>query len=179
MNTSRLKLRNLKSWTKALGTVLQYSYFSVISWILLKQCSVIEIFLQFSLPHPIQSWNSEKNSGYTRPTLFVGWGEGLDLCELENAPETQKCPKTFVYDCSTTDIIHHVAKTPDIQEVQQSADNITAEEESGATQLKSRKKRSTQNSMFSAAGFTSKSDRITITEVMRQSKVESSSWKSQ
>ena len=24
----------------------------------------------------------------------------MDLCELENAPETQKCPKTFVHDCS-------------------------------------------------------------------------------
>ena len=23
----------------------------------------------------------------------------MDLCELENAPETQKCPKTFVHDC--------------------------------------------------------------------------------
>ena len=103
----------------------------------------------------------------------------MDLCELENAPETQKCPKTFVHDCSTTDIIHKVAITPDIQEVQQSADNITAEEESGGTQLKSQKKRSTQNSMFSSAGFRSESDRITITEVMRQSKVESSSWKSQ
>ena len=49
--------------------------------------------------HLIQSWNSKKNSGYTRPTLFVGWGEGLDLCELENAPEMQKCPKTFVHEC--------------------------------------------------------------------------------
>ena len=29
----------------------------------------------------------------------MGWGEGLDLCELENAPEMQKCPKTFVHDC--------------------------------------------------------------------------------
>ena len=65
---------------------------------LLKQCILFEIFLQFSLPNPIQSWNSEKNSGCTRPTWFVGWGEGLDLCELENAPETQKCPKTFVHD---------------------------------------------------------------------------------
>ena len=23
----------------------------------------------------------------------------MDLCELENAPPTQKCPKTFVHDC--------------------------------------------------------------------------------
>ena len=29
----------------------------------------------------------------------MGWGEGLDLCELENAPEMQKCPKYFVHDC--------------------------------------------------------------------------------
>ena len=49
-------------------------------------------------PHLIQSWNSEKNSGCTHPTLFVGWGEVLGRCELENAPETQKCPKTFVHD---------------------------------------------------------------------------------
>ena len=32
-------------------------------------------------------------SPWPRPTLFVGWGEGLDLCELENAPESQKCPR--------------------------------------------------------------------------------------
>ena len=42
-------------------------------------------------PHPIPSWDSEKNSGYTRPTLFVGWGEELDLCELENAPDFCPC----------------------------------------------------------------------------------------
>ena len=30
--------------------------------------------------------------------LFVGWGEGLGMCELENAPQMQKCPKTFVHD---------------------------------------------------------------------------------
>ena len=23
----------------------------------------------------------------------------MDLCELENTSETQKCPKTFVHDC--------------------------------------------------------------------------------
>ena len=66
---------------------------------LLKQCILFETVLQFSLPHTIKGWNSEKNSGYTRPTLFAGWGEGLGLCELENALEMQKCPKTFVHDC--------------------------------------------------------------------------------
>ena len=30
-----------------------------------------------------------------------GGGEGgLDMCELENAPEMQKCPKTFEHDCT-------------------------------------------------------------------------------
>ena len=42
----------LQSWTKVLGTVLQYSYFSVILGSLIKQCILFEIFLQFSLPPP-------------------------------------------------------------------------------------------------------------------------------
>ena len=67
---------------------------------LLKQCTLFKIFLQFSLFPPYTKLKLWKNSGYTHPTLFVGWGEGLGLCELENAPEMQKCPKTFVNDCS-------------------------------------------------------------------------------
>ena len=46
-------------------------------------------------PHPIQSWNSEKNSWYTRPTLFVGWEEGLGPCELENAEKYSSVPRLF------------------------------------------------------------------------------------
>ena len=90
-----------QSRTKVLGTVLQYSYFSVTSRFPLKivHPSASEIFLQFSLPPTYTKLKLGKKSGYTRPTLFVGWGERLDLCELENAPETQKCPKTFVHDC--------------------------------------------------------------------------------
>ena len=91
---------DLQSWTKVLGTVLQYSYFSVISRSLLKQCILFKIFLQFCLPPPYTKLKLWKNSGYTHPTLFEGWGEGLGLCQLENAPEMQKCPKTFVHDCS-------------------------------------------------------------------------------
>ena len=66
---------------------------------LLEKCILFKIFLQFSLPPPYTKLKLGKNSGYMHPTLYVGWGEGLDLCELENAPETQKCPKTFVHDC--------------------------------------------------------------------------------
>ena len=66
---------------------------------LIKQCVVFKIVLHFSLPPPYTKLKLGKNFGYTRPTLFVGWGEGLVLCELENAPERQKCPKTFVHEC--------------------------------------------------------------------------------
>ena len=58
------------------GTVLQYSYFSVILGSLLKQCILFAIFLQFCLPPPDTKLKLGKNSGYTHPTLFVGWGEG-------------------------------------------------------------------------------------------------------
>ena len=64
---------------------MQYSNFSVI--------------VGFPPPPP----HLMQNSGYTRPTLFMGLGGEVGLCELENAPEMQKCPKTFVHDrrCQT------------------------------------------------------------------------------
>ena len=97
------------SWSSMHSTILDKSpwdstpififfcHFSVPS---IKQCIIFEIFLQFSLPPPYTKLKLGKNSGYTRSTLFVRWGEGFDLYELENAPERQKCPKTFVHDCS-------------------------------------------------------------------------------
>ena len=55
---------------------------------LLKQCRVFEIFLQFSLPHPIQSWNSEKILD-TRVQHCL-WGEGRGwTCVNWKTP--QKC----------------------------------------------------------------------------------------
>ena len=90
---------SLQSWTKVLGTVPQYSYFSVISRFPLKTVHTFPIFLAVLPPPPPYKVETRKNSAYKRATLFVGWGEGLDLCELENAPETRKCPKTFVQDC--------------------------------------------------------------------------------
>ena len=73
------KILGFKS-NQVLGTVLQCSYFSVISRFPLKTVQRYQNFLAVLPPHSIQSWNSEKNSGYPRPTLFVGWGKGLDLC---------------------------------------------------------------------------------------------------
>ena len=84
---------------KSLGQYRNMHIFLSFLGFLLKQCIIFEIFLYFSLPPPYTKLKLGNNSGYTRPTLFVGWREGLDLCELENAPETQKCPKTFVHDC--------------------------------------------------------------------------------
>ena len=80
---------------------MQYSNFSVILGSLIKQCILFEIFLQFPPPPPPP--HLMQNSGYTRPTLFMGLGGEVGLCELENAPEMQKCPKTFVHDrrCQT------------------------------------------------------------------------------
>ena len=73
--------------------------FSVISRFPLKTVQRFRNFFAVLPPPPYTKLKVGKNSGYTRPTLFVGWGEGLDLSELENASEMQKCPKTFVHDC--------------------------------------------------------------------------------
>ena len=71
-----------QSWTKvppdSTAIFIFFCYFSVLS--LLKQFSVFEIFLQFSLPPPYTKLKLGKNSGYTRPTLFVGWREGYWTC---------------------------------------------------------------------------------------------------
>ena len=88
-----VRLTALQSWTKVLRTVLQYSYFLSFFGSLLKHCILLEIFLRFALPPPYTKLKLEKDSGYTRPRLFVGWGEGLDLCELENAPECKRIPR--------------------------------------------------------------------------------------
>jgi len=99
VSTNQKHYPDLQSRTQGLGTVMKYSYFSVISVFPHKTVHPFWNFFCSSpsapLLHPIQSWKPKKNSGYTRPTLFVGWGEGLGLCELE----MQKCPKTFVHDC--------------------------------------------------------------------------------
>ena len=84
---------------KSLGQYCNIHIFLSFLGSLLKQCILFEIFLQFSLPPLYTKLKLGKNSGYTRPALFMGWGEELDLSELENVPETQKCPKTFVHDC--------------------------------------------------------------------------------
>ena len=81
----------LQSWTKVLGTVLQYSYFSVISRFPLKTERLSRNFLV--VPPPYRKLKLGKNFEYTRPTLFVGWGEGLDLCEWKTPQKSKSVPR--------------------------------------------------------------------------------------
>ena len=90
---------------KSLGQFWNIHIFLSFLGSLLKQCILFAIFFQVSLPSSYPKLKLVKNSGYTCPTLFVGWGEGLDLWELQNAPETQKCPKTFVHDCRNMTVL--------------------------------------------------------------------------
>ena len=78
--------------------MLQYSYFSVISRPPLK---TVHPF-RSSLPPPTLYKVETRKKFWMHASNIDMWGEGrgLDLCELENAPETQKCPKPFVHDCS-------------------------------------------------------------------------------
>ena len=66
------KLIDLQSWTNVLGKVLQYSYFSVISQFPLKTAHHFRNFLAVLPPPLCTKLKLGKNSGYTRPTLFVG-----------------------------------------------------------------------------------------------------------
>ena len=90
---------DLQSWTKVPGTVLQYSYISVISRFPLKTMHPFQNFLAV-LPPPTLYKVETLKKFWIHKSNIVGWGEGLGLCELENASEMQKCPKTFVHDCS-------------------------------------------------------------------------------
>ena len=75
---------------KSLGQYCNIHIFLSFLGSLLKQCILFEILLQFCLQPPYTKLKLGKNSGYTRLTLFVGWGEGLDPCELENALRNAK-----------------------------------------------------------------------------------------
>ena len=87
------KIASYNPGQKSLGQYCNIHIFLSFLSSLLKQCILFEIFLQFSLPPPYTKLKLGKNSGYMHPTMFVGWGEGLDLCELENASETQRIPR--------------------------------------------------------------------------------------
>ena len=90
----------LQSWTKVLGTVLRYSYFSVICRFPLKTVHPFRNFLAVLPPPTLYKVETRKKVWMHASNIVCGVREGLDLCELENTPERQKCLKTFVHDCS-------------------------------------------------------------------------------
>ena len=92
----------LQSWTKVLGTVMQYLYFFVILGSLVKQCILFEIFLQLSPPspppHPIQSWTSEKLLDTRVQRCLRGKGRGWARVNWKT-PRNAKGSQRF--DCSS------------------------------------------------------------------------------
>ena len=57
---------------KSLGQYCNMHIFPSFFGSLLRQCIIFKIFLQFSLPPPYTKLKLRKNSGYMRPTLFLG-----------------------------------------------------------------------------------------------------------
>ena len=69
--------------------------FSFFFWVpSLNSASFLKLIFLAVLPPPYTKLKFRKNSGYMCPTLFVGWGEGLDLCELE-MPRNAKVSQDF------------------------------------------------------------------------------------
>ena len=100
---------SLQSWTKVLGTVLQYSYFSVISRFPLKTVHHFGNFLAVLPPFTlaIQSWNSKKILD-TRPTLFVGVRGGVGLVWIGKRPTNAKVSQDFCPWLYVSEVLHHL-----------------------------------------------------------------------
>ena len=91
---------NLQSWTKVLGRVLQYSYSSVVSRFHLERVRLSRNFLAV-LPHPtLYKVETRKKFWIHASNIVCGVRGGVGPVWIENAPEKQKSPKTFVHDCS-------------------------------------------------------------------------------
>ena len=66
---------------------------------LFKQCTLLEIFLQFSLPSPYTKVKLRKIVDTRVQHCLWGEGRGWTCMNWKTTPETQKCPKTIVHDC--------------------------------------------------------------------------------
>ena len=84
----------------ALGQCCNIHIFLSFLGSLLKQCIIFEFFC--SSPSPaLYKVETRKKFWIHASNIVCGVRGGVvDLYELENARETQKCPKTFVHDCS-------------------------------------------------------------------------------
>ena len=90
----------VQSWTKVLGTVLQYSYYSVFSRFPHK--TAVQRLRNFLAVLPSPTLNKVETRKRVRDTRVQHclWTEGRGWTRVrENVPKMQKCPKTFVHDC--------------------------------------------------------------------------------
>ena len=99
-------VNHLQSWTKVLGTVLQYSYFSVISRFPLKRVRLSRNFLAVLPPPTPYKVETRKKFRIHASNIVCGVRGEAGPVGIENAPEKQKCPKTFVHDCSLEFVLH-------------------------------------------------------------------------
>ena len=86
---------------KSLGQYCNTHIFLSFLGFLLKQCISFEF--SGSSPSPtLYKVETRKKFWIHESNIVCGGrgGEGLELYELENTSETQKCPKNFVHDCS-------------------------------------------------------------------------------
>ena len=67
---------------------MQYLHFSVISEFPHKTVRPFQNFFAILPPPTLYKFKTRQNFGYTCPTFFVGWGEGL---ACENWKKPQKC----------------------------------------------------------------------------------------
>ena len=65
-------------------------------------------------PHPIQSWNLKKILDICIQLCLWVEGRVLELCELENTPEMQKCPKAFIHDFRIVCLVFQIPDCPTI-----------------------------------------------------------------
>ena len=89
----------IKAWTKVLGTVLQHSFFSVISRFPPKTVHPVRTFLAVLPPLTLYKVETRKKFGIHASNIVCGVREGVGPVWIGNAPEMQNCLKTFVHDC--------------------------------------------------------------------------------
>ena len=78
-------------------TVLQYSYFSLISRFPLKTVHPFRHFLQFFLSLPIQSWNSEIILDTRVQNCLLGEGRGWTCVNWKTPQKCKSVPRLFVH----------------------------------------------------------------------------------
>ena len=87
------KPENYNPGQKSLGQYCNIHIFLSFLGSLLKWCSLLENFLQFSLALPYTNFKVKKKIRIHASNIVCGVRRGADLCELENTPEMQKCPR--------------------------------------------------------------------------------------